>query len=128
MLADHPPPDHTQRRRRYAIESTTKPTTKTVALDQLKKDCELPNVQSHLRNMNKAKLKSYAPQARRDFIAAVTARANLLGLSEKNGQLAVAPGQTQGDVTIIAGEVVSAIDRTMQPTPLHVERMLQPFV
>ena len=29
--------------------------------------------------MNKAKLKSYAPQARKDFIAAVTARANLLG-------------------------------------------------
>jgi hypothetical protein len=27
--------------------------------------------------MNKAKLKSYAPQARQDFIAAVTARANL---------------------------------------------------
>ncbi len=37
--------------------------------------------------MNKAKLKSYAPQARQDFIAAVTARANLLGLSEKLGQL-----------------------------------------
>jgi hypothetical protein len=26
--------------------------------------------------MNKSKLKTYAPQARRDFIAAVTARAN----------------------------------------------------
>ncbi|MDO9011228.1 MAG: hypothetical protein Q7U78_05400 [Gallionella sp.] len=37
--------------------------------------------------MNKSKLKTYAPQARRDFIAAVTARANLLGLSEKGGQL-----------------------------------------
>ena len=32
--------------------------------------------------MNKAKLKSYAPQARKDFIAAVTARANLLGSSQ----------------------------------------------
>lgn len=53
--------------------------------------------------MNKAKLKSYAPQARQDFIAAVTARANLLGLSEKAGQLEVAPVQTQGDVTLIAG-------------------------
>ena len=31
--------------------------------------------------MNKNKLKSYAPRARKDFIAAVTARANLLGLS-----------------------------------------------
>ena len=36
--------------------------------------------------MNKAKLKSYAPQARKDFIAAVTARANLLGLSDKAGR------------------------------------------
>jgi type II restriction/modification system DNA methylase subunit YeeA len=54
--------------------------------------------------MNKAKLKSYAPQARLDFIAAVTARANLLGLSEKAGQLEVAPAQTQGDVTLIAGQ------------------------
>lgn len=36
--------------------------------------------------MNKAKLKSYAPQARKDFIAAVTARAHLLGLSEKGGK------------------------------------------
>jgi type II restriction/modification system DNA methylase subunit YeeA len=54
--------------------------------------------------MNKAKLKSYAPQARLDFIAAVTARANLLGLSEKAGKLEIAPSQTQGDVTIIAGQ------------------------
>ena len=58
--------------------------------------------------MNKAKLKSYAPQARQDFIAAVTARANLLGLSAKTGdqagQLEVAPAQTQGDVTLIAGQ------------------------
>jgi len=54
--------------------------------------------------MNKAKLKSYAPQARQDFIAAVTARANLLGLSDKAGQLEVAPAQTQGDVTLIAGQ------------------------
>ena len=54
--------------------------------------------------MNKAKLKSYAPQARRDFIAAVTARANLLGLSEKGGKLEVAHSQMQGDVTVIAGQ------------------------
>lgn len=40
--------------------------------------------------MNKAKLKSYAPQARKDFIAAVTARANLLGSSEAGGKLEVA--------------------------------------
>lgn len=54
--------------------------------------------------MNKANLKSYAPQARRDFIAAVTARANLLGLSYKAGTFEVAPAQTQGDVTVIAGQ------------------------
>ena len=54
--------------------------------------------------MNKSNLKSYAPQARKDFIAAVTARANLLGLSDKAGTLEVAPSQTQGDVTVIAGQ------------------------
>jgi hypothetical protein len=58
--------------------------------------------------MNKSNLKSYAPQARKDFIAAVTARANLLGLSDKAGDkagtLEVAPAQTQGDVTVIAGQ------------------------
>lgn len=54
--------------------------------------------------MNKAKLKSYAPQARKDFIAAVTARANLLGLSEKAGKLDVATSQPQGDATLIAGQ------------------------
>jgi len=55
--------------------------------------------------MNKAKLKSYAPQARKDFITAVTARANLLGLSEKAGKLEVITSQPQGDVTVIAGQV-----------------------
>jgi hypothetical protein len=50
----------------------------------------------HFLFMNKANLKSYAPQARKDFIAAVTARANLLGLSDKAGTLEVAPAQTAG--------------------------------
>lgn len=54
--------------------------------------------------MNKAKLKSYAPQARKDFIAAVTARANQLGLSSNGGTLDVSPSQPQGDVTVIAGQ------------------------
>ncbi|OFZ67216.1 MAG: hypothetical protein A2V79_00125 [Betaproteobacteria bacterium RBG_16_56_24] len=54
--------------------------------------------------MNKAKLKTYAPQARKDFIAAVTARANQLGLSEKNGKLEAAPAEKSGDVVIIAGQ------------------------
>ncbi len=56
------------------------------------------------KKMNKTNLKSYAPQARKDFIAAVTARANQLGLSFKAGSLEVAPAQTQGDVTVIAGQ------------------------
>jgi len=54
--------------------------------------------------MNKTKLKSYAPQARRDFIAAVTARANLLGLSDSGGKLEVAIGERKGDIAIIAGQ------------------------
>ena len=56
------------------------------------------------KNMNKSNLKSYAPQARKDFIAAVTARANQLGLSSKGDKLEVAPSQPQGDVTVIAGQ------------------------
>jgi len=58
--------------------------------------------------MNKAKLKSYAPQARCDFIAAVTARANLLGLSDSEGRLEVAIGERKGDIAIIAGMEWSA--------------------
>ncbi|MHB1592541.1 MAG: BREX-1 system adenine-specific DNA-methyltransferase PglX, partial [Sulfuricella sp.] len=54
--------------------------------------------------MNKSKLKSYAPQARKDFISAVTARANQLGLSEHGGKLEVAPAERGGDVVIIAGQ------------------------
>ncbi|AEA60098.1 BREX-1 system adenine-specific DNA-methyltransferase PglX [Burkholderia gladioli] len=49
--------------------------------------------------MNKANLKAYAPQARLDFIAAVSARANLLGISIQG----VAPAETRGDVAIIEG-------------------------
>ena len=49
--------------------------------------------------MNKSRLKSYAPAARRDFIRAVTERANLLGLSDK----AIEPVEEKGDVAIIAG-------------------------
>ena len=54
--------------------------------------------------MNKAKLKTYAPQARKDFIAAVTARAHLLGISETNGQLDIAPAEKTGDIVLIAGQ------------------------
>ena len=54
--------------------------------------------------MNKAKLKTYAPQARKDFIAAVTARAHQLGISETNGQLDIAPAEKTGDLVLIAGQ------------------------
>ena len=54
--------------------------------------------------MNKAKLKSYAPRPAKTSSPPVTARANLLGLSDKAGTLEVAPAQTQGDVTVIAGQ------------------------
>jgi hypothetical protein len=64
--------------------------------------------------MNKANLKSYAPQARKDFIAAVTARANLLGLSDSAGKLDVAASQPQGDVTVIAGQA--------WPVKVHTQR------
>jgi len=49
--------------------------------------------------MNTSQLKAYAPQARKDFIQAVTARANLFGLSDKK----IEPAEIKGDVVIIAG-------------------------
>jgi SAM-dependent methyltransferase len=49
--------------------------------------------------MNKTKLKAYAPQARKDFIAAVTARANQLGFSASE----IVPAEKKGDVMLIAG-------------------------
>ncbi len=49
--------------------------------------------------MNKAKLKTYAPAARRDFIRAVTDRAHLLGLAEGR----VEPIQVSGEVALIGG-------------------------
>jgi type II restriction/modification system DNA methylase subunit YeeA len=54
--------------------------------------------------VNKAKLKTYAPQARKDFIAAVTARAHRLGLSDNNGQLQITLAEKSGDLVIIAGQ------------------------
>ncbi len=54
--------------------------------------------------MNKAKLKAYAPQARKDFIAAVTARAHQIGLAEKNSSVEIAPAEKSGDFVIIAGQ------------------------
>lgn len=49
--------------------------------------------------MNRSKLKSYAPAARRAFIQAVTDRAHFWGLSEDG----IEPAEEKGDVAIIAG-------------------------
>ena len=53
--------------------------------------------------MNKTNLKRYAPEARKDFIAAVTARANLLGLGERAGKPHAEPCEVRGDVALIGG-------------------------
>lgn len=49
--------------------------------------------------MNRAKLKLYAPQARRDFIQAVTDRAAYFGLTAKK----VEPITEKADAVVIAG-------------------------
>jgi hypothetical protein len=49
--------------------------------------------------MNRTKLKSYAPQARRDFIAAVTDRAAHYGMTKGN----IEPITEQGEVALIEG-------------------------
>jgi hypothetical protein len=49
--------------------------------------------------MDRGKLKTYAPAARRELIAAVTARAALFGLTEKE----ISPVLEQGDVALIEG-------------------------
>jgi hypothetical protein len=50
--------------------------------------------------MNRNKLKTYAPKARRDFIAAVTARAAKHGISKND----IRPMIVQGDVALIDGQ------------------------
>jgi transcription elongation GreA/GreB family factor len=49
--------------------------------------------------MNKAKLKSYAPKARREFIQAVTDRAHFYGLSENTSEIQTV--EEKGDVALI---------------------------
>ena len=53
--------------------------------------------------MNTKQLKDYAPEARQKFIAAVTDRAALLGLTQEG----IAPVTEQGDVAIIGGKAYS---------------------
>jgi type II restriction/modification system DNA methylase subunit YeeA len=50
--------------------------------------------------MNQSKLKTYAPKARRDFIAAVTARAAKHGITKKK----IEPVYVQGDVALIGAQ------------------------
>ncbi len=72
--------------------------------------------------MNKTHLKRYAPQARKDFIAAVTARAQLLGLSAgPDGQPLAEPCTVQGDVALIHGRPWPA--RVAGQRELLLERM-----
>ena len=52
--------------------------------------------------MNRTKLKNYAPQARRDFIQAVTDRAAFYGLTAKK----IEPVAEKGDVAVIGGRSI----------------------
>lgn len=58
--------------------------------------------------MDKGNLKTYAPQARRDFIEMVISRAAQLGIVEQNGILSVADILVQGEVAIVAGQAFPA--------------------
>ncbi|MGI8494560.1 MAG: hypothetical protein ACR2L1_04505 [Pyrinomonadaceae bacterium] len=49
--------------------------------------------------MNKAKLKAYAPQARKEFIQMIRQRADLLGLTKSE----ITPANIEGDISIIEG-------------------------
>ncbi|MGA2703752.1 MAG: BREX-1 system adenine-specific DNA-methyltransferase PglX [Isosphaeraceae bacterium] len=69
--------------------------------------------------MNRNKIKAYAPQARRDFIRAVTDRAALYGLTKEKIQ----PVVEQGDVALIAGRPyprsVAALRKRLQERVDH---------
>lgn len=68
--------------------------------------------------LNTAQLKTYAPEARRAFIAAVSAQATRLGISA-NGILET---QLQGDVLLVAGQAFpKAIDSIRQDLVKRVE-------
>lgn len=53
--------------------------------------------------MNKTSLKRYAPQARRDFIQAVTTRSQWLGIRLNLGRVEAEPCEVRGDVAMIGG-------------------------
>jgi SAM-dependent methyltransferase len=62
--------------------------------------------------MNTAQIKAYAPQARRDFIKAVTSRGHLLGLDSKPEK--IKPVVVKGDVAFINGQVFPAKVSTLR--------------
>ncbi|HWP91798.1 MAG TPA: BREX-1 system adenine-specific DNA-methyltransferase PglX [Thermodesulfobacteriota bacterium] len=64
--------------------------------------------------MNTSKIKAYAPRARRDFIQAVTDKANILGLSAKD----ILPEEVKGDIAVIGG----------RPFPKSVEQLRQKII
>ncbi len=68
--------------------------------------------------MNRSKLKTYAPQARRDFIQAVTDRAAVYGLTKDNIQ----PISERGDVAIIGG---TAFPRAIADKRKRLEERIQ---
>ena len=62
--------------------------------------------------MNKSALKKYAPQARLDFIAAVTRRAEQLGLNPQSP----AKVEKQGEAMLINGQAFPAAYGRMRTT------------
>jgi hypothetical protein len=68
--------------------------------------------------MNTADIKSYAPQARRDFIAAVSDRAAMYGITVDG----IEPVTVQGDVAIIAGR---AYPKSVAPKRARLEERVQ---
>ncbi len=67
--------------------------------------------------MNTANIKKYAPQARADFIAAITQQANKLGIFTGR----IEPLQQQGEVAIIGDQVLPA--SVIQPRQQLIERI-----
>ncbi len=67
--------------------------------------------------MNTANIKKYAPQARADFIAAITQQANKLGIFTGR----IEPLQQQGEVVIIGDVVLPA--SLIQPRQQLIDRI-----
>jgi len=61
--------------------------------------------------MNTSKIKSYAPRARREFIRAVTERANAFGIYDEK---TIEPMEITGDVALIGGRVFSKKEEALR--------------